>query len=63
MRVVAVLLAIGELLALFWRAVALGAGTNTAVGVVGLGRVGARDVVAFGNAAGIVAVTWLEMRD
>jgi hypothetical protein len=52
-RAVALLLTVGILLGVGGRASALGAGSDTAVGVVGLVVAGAGDVVALSNAADV----------
>jgi hypothetical protein len=53
---VALLLTVGVLLGVGRRASALGAGSDTAVGVVGLVVAGAGDVVALSNAADVVGI-------
>ena len=57
-RAVALLFTVGELLGVGGRARALGAGSDTAVGVVGLVVAGAGDVVALSNAADVVRVAY-----
>lgn len=52
-RAVALLLTVSVLLGVSRRACALGAGSDTAVGVVGLVVTGAGDVVALSNAADV----------
>ena len=59
MGAVAVSLAVGKLLDIRWRASALGASGDTANGVIGLTNAGARDVVAFGNAANVIGSTFI----
>jgi len=58
-RAVALLFTVGELLGVGGRAGALGAGSDTAVGVVGLVVARAGDVVALSNAADVVRVALL----
>jgi hypothetical protein len=55
---VALLLTVGVLLGVGRRASALGAGSDTAVGVVDLGLVGAGNLVALGDTAGVCSGTW-----
>jgi hypothetical protein len=55
-RAVALLLTVGVLLGVGGRASALGAGSDTAVGVVGIVIAGAGDMVALRNAAHVVGV-------
>jgi hypothetical protein len=55
-RAVALLLTVGVLLGVGGRASALGAGSDTAVGVVGLVVAGTRDVVTLSNAADVVGI-------
>ena len=57
-RAVALLFTVGELLGVGGRARALGAGSDTAVGVVGLVVARAGDVVALSNAADVVRVAY-----
>lgn len=53
---VALLLTVGVLLGVGGRASALGAGSDTAVGVIGLVVAGAGDMVALSNAADVVGI-------
>lgn len=61
MGTVAALLAVCELLAILWGSSTLGARANAAVGVVGLGVIGAGNMVAFGDTTGIIAIACIKI--